>query len=491
MCRGITLLVVLTHDDSTVGGGPERELRRLIATSPAGAQLPSVRELTRRHRASPLTVQRAVTRLEQEGLVRAEPGRGTFVAERSASPTSDPAWQTLALGARGLPAVALADLLAPAPADTIPLATGYPDASLQALGLLATATARAARRPHAWSRVPVEGTPELRAWFAHDVGGGADPADVLVTPGGQAALATTMRALASPGDPVLVESPTYIGALEAARLAGLRAVPVPSDAGGVRTDALERALAATGASIVVLQPLVANPTGATLAADRRADVLALIREAGAFLVEDDYARSLVEPDRAPHPLWCDDADGHVVHVRSLTKSVAPGLRICGVLARGPAAERLRNTRLVDDFFVSGVLQEAAIGVVTSPGWRRHVSQLRLALATRMEAAVAGIAAWDGAQLVSRPLGGFVLWVRLPDHLDDEAFTREALQQGVVVSPGRRWFVAEPTGAFVRLSVAAADVAQVRRALGILAQLGATPIARESPRGREVTRRARV
>ena len=445
-------------------------MRRLVEAAAPGTQLPSVRELTRRHRASPLTVQRIVTRLEQEGLVRAEPGRGTFVAERGPAPVLDPGWQTLALGARGLPAVALADLLAPAPTGAIPLATGYPDPSLQALGLLATATARAARRPDAWSRVPVEGTPELRAWFAREVGGGADPADVLVTPGGQAALATAMRALASPGDPVLVESPTYIGALEAARLAGLRAVPLPTDAGGVRPDALERALAATGASLVVLQPLVANPTGATLAADRREQVLGLLRDAGAFCVEDDYARDLVDPAVAPRPLWCDDADGHVVYVRSLTKSVAPGLRICGVLARGPAGERLRNTRLVDDFFVSGVLQETAVGVVTAPGWRRHLGQLRQALAARVDAAVDGIGRWEGAHLVTRPLGGFVLWVRLPDHHDDVAVATEALRRGVVVSPGRRWFAAEPTGSFVRLSVAAAEVAQVRRALGVLARL---------------------
>lgn len=459
---------------NTVMAGPEGELRRLIAGSPVGTRLPSVRDLTKRHRASPLTVQRVVTRLEQEGLVRAEPGRGTFVAPQPMQAAFDPGWQTLALGARGLPAVALAELVDPAPAGTIPLATGYPDESLQALGLLATATARAARRPRAWSRVPVAGTPELRAWFARDVGG-ADPDDVLVTPGGQAALATILRALASPGDPVLVESPTYIGAVEAARLAGLRPVPVPTDAGGIRPEALERALASTGATLVQLQPLVANPTGVTLALDRRAAVMDVARAAGAFIVEDDYARDLVAPDRAPAPLWRDDHDGHVVYVRSLTKSVAPGLRICGVLARGPAGDRLRNTRLVDDFFVSGVLQEAAVEVVTAPGWRRHLTQLRDALSGRLDAAIAGVQAWDGATLAVRPIGGFVVWVQLPEHRspdlrDDEAFARAAAARGVMVSPGSRWFVGEPTGRFVRLSVAAADAAQVRRAMRVLAEI---------------------
>lgn len=450
--------------------GPEAELRRLIAVSAAGTRLPSVRDLTRRHRASPLTVQRVVTRLEQEGLVRAEPGRGTFVAERERPAAFDPGWQTLALGARGLPAVALAELVEPAPAGAIPLATGYPDESLQPLGLLATATARAARRPQAWSRVPVEGLADLRAWFARDLGGGATPDDVLITPGGQAALATIYRALASPGDPVLVESPTYIGTVEAARLAGLRPVPVPTDAGGLRPEALERALATTGATLVQLQPLVANPSGATLALDRRAAVLDAARAAGAFVIEDDYARDLVDPTRAPAPLWRDDADGHVVHVRSLTKSIAPGMRICGVLARGPAGDRLRNTRLVDDFFVSGVLQETAVEVVTSPGWRRHLTQLRDALSARMDAAIAGVHAWPGATLAVRPLGGFVVWVQLPEHRDEEAFARAAASAGVMVSPGRRWFVGEPTGRYIRLSVAAADPAQVTRALATLARL---------------------
>ena len=124
--------------------------------------------------------------------------------------------------------------------------------------------ARAARRPAAWSRGPVEGLEELRAWFAREAGGHVRAHDVVVCPGGQAALSTAFRALAAPGEPVLVESPTYQGAVAAARAAGLRAVPVPADATACGPDLLADAFALTGARVFYCQPLYANPHGATL-----------------------------------------------------------------------------------------------------------------------------------------------------------------------------------------------------------------------------------
>jgi DNA-binding transcriptional MocR family regulator len=115
---------------------------------------------------------------------------------------------------------------------------------------------------------------------------------VLICSGGQAALGTTLRALARPGDVLLVESPTYIGALAAARNAGLTVLPVPADNDGVRPDLLAEALTRTGARLVYLQPLYANPHGATLAPERRAAVLDAVAQAGAFIIEDDWARDM-------------------------------------------------------------------------------------------------------------------------------------------------------------------------------------------------------
>ena len=103
--------------------------------------------------------------------------------------------------------------------------------------------------------------------------------NVLITPGGQAALSAAFRHLCAPGDPVIVESPTYVGALAVARAAGLSMVPVPGDRDGVLPDVLADALARTGARLVYLQPRYANPAGAVLAPDRREAVLAAVRAA--------------------------------------------------------------------------------------------------------------------------------------------------------------------------------------------------------------------
>jgi DNA-binding transcriptional MocR family regulator len=258
------------------------------------------------------------------------------------------------------------------------------------------------------------------------------------------------------GDAVLVESPTYLGAIVAARAAGLRVVPVPADADGVRPDLLAEALRRTGARVVYCQPLYANPHGSVLAADRRAAVLDAVRAAGAFLVEDDWARDLSAGEDPPPPLAADDRDGHVVYIRSLTKSAAPGLRVAAIGARGAAGARLRGARIVDDFFVSGPLQEAALEIVSSPAWRRHHRRLRTELRIRRDALLEAVARHlPQLEPPAVPSGGLHLWLALPDGTDDVAVSAAAAAEGVVVFPGRPWFPAEPPAPFLRLTYAAA------------------------------------
>ena len=236
----------------------------------------------------------------------------------------------------------LAELLATPPGETLALSSGYLDPRLQPTAAMAAALARAGRRPGAWERGPVEGVAALRAWFAREAGGRFGAHDVVICPGGQAALVTAVRALAPPGGSVVVESPTYRGALAAVRAAGLTPVPVPSDADGVRPEMLADALERTGARVAYLQPLHANPHGADLSAERRAAVMEVAARSGAFLIEDDWARDLTIDGPAPAPLAADDPDGHVVYVRSLSKGASPGLRVAAVAARGPAGVRLRS-----------------------------------------------------------------------------------------------------------------------------------------------------
>ncbi|TNC09923.1 PLP-dependent aminotransferase family protein [Methylobacterium terricola] len=431
-------------------------LRDAIAAAGPGARLPSVRALVTEHRVSPATVERAFAQLVGEGLIEPRPGQGTFVRERTdgAAASADFSWQSAALGAARADGRSLGALLALPPPGSLILSMGYLPADLQASSLLANALRHTAGRPELWDRLPVDGLEPLRAWFAREVGRGTvySPHDVIVCGGGQAAIATTFRALVPPGHPVLVEMPTYTGAISAARAAGLELVPVGMDEKGVRPELLADAFQRTGARAFYSQPTFSNPAGTVLPAERRAAVLDIAAEARAFVIEDDWARDLDLTGTAPAPLAAGDRHGHVVYIRSLAKSAAPGLRVAAVMARGAASARLKSARGSDDFFVSGPLQAAALAVVTAPGWKRHLNAARAALIERRDVMVGALRAELRDHVTFRvPGGGMHLWLRLPDHVPDGELAAEMDRRGVIVSAGRAWFPADPDGAFLRLT----------------------------------------
>lgn len=447
-------------------------LREVAGTMRPGERLPSTRELTARYGVSPVTLSRALAVLAAEGVLSTRPGSGTYVAERAARAAEPPdlSWQTIALGDRTVDPTSVAFLLQAEPAGAMSLAGGYPHPSLLPNRALGSALARAGRRPDASERPPPAGIPALRAWFARSAGAAISPEDVLITGGAQAALSAAFRAIVPSGAPVLLESPTYIGAIAVARAARLRTVPVPIDEHGVRPDLLAAAFAATGARLFYCQPTFHNPTGTVLAHHRREQVLAAARAAGAFVIEDDFARWLSHERPAPAPLLTDDIDGRVVHIASLTKATSPNLRVGALIARGPVAERLRALRLVDDFFVPRLLQEAALELVSAPAWRGHLVRLAAGLAERRTALLAALTDQLPEVRVSRlPAGGLHLWARLPDHVDDLALAAQARAAGVPVGPGRPYFSAEPPAPYLRLSFAAVrDVGELCQAVHRLA-----------------------
>jgi DNA-binding transcriptional MocR family regulator len=448
------------NDDSSaavVADSLRRELHRFAV----GEKLPSSRTLVDRFCVSPVTVSRALAALAAEGLVVTRPGAGTYRAPDHAPDAHpvDTSWQQVALTAEDPEAAprvvdasgVLANLAMP-PAGVIAFNGGYLHPTLRPDQALGAALARAARRPGAWERPPVEGLTALRAWFGREAGTG--PAQVLVTAGGQAALTTALRALAPPGAAILVESPTYPGALAVARAAGLRPVPVPVDADGVRPELLADAFAASGARVFFCQPLFQNPTGAVLAAGRRRQVLDIAHAAGAFVVEDDFARRLGHGGPLPPPLITEDRHGTVVHVTSLTKPTSPSLRVGALIACGPVLERLRAIQVVDSFFVPRPLQEATLELVGAPAWPRHLRAVTAGLRERRDAMLTALnRRLPGLAPDPAPSGGYHLWLCLPDGTDETALTGAALRAGLALAPGRPNFPAEAPAPFIRVTFA--------------------------------------
>ena len=144
----------------------------------------------------------------------------------------------------------------------------------------------------------------------------------------------------------------------------------------------------------------------------------------------------------------------MIHITSLDEGRAPSLRIGAIAARGPALARLRAARVVEDFFVSGPLQEAAIELLGAPAWPRHLKRLRTALRERRDVLVAAVDRELGPGRITPPGGGMHVWARLDPGEDDVALAERAYRAGVRVFAGRPWFPAEPPAPFLRLTFAA-------------------------------------
>ncbi|HEY3711391.1 MAG TPA: PLP-dependent aminotransferase family protein [Amycolatopsis sp.] len=435
-------------------------LRGWLATAPPGARVPSTRALVAEYGASPVTVQKALRRLAGQGVVESRPGVGTFVrATRTARP-NDYGWQTAALGS---PNHRIADqpaALQTVSNDMIALHSGYPDRELLPDRLVRAAFARAARSESPVDRPATAGLPALQAWFAAELESvtpagtsPVTPGDVVIIPGSQGGLSTAFRALAGAGRPLLVESPTYWGAILAAAQAGVDLVPVPSGPGGPDPEALSRLFAQSGARAFYAQPSFASPTGALWSPELTGRVLDVVRHHGAFLIEDDAAHDFgITAD--PRPVAALDDGGHVVYLRSLSKSVSPAVRVAALVARGPARKRILADTQAESMYVSGVLQAVALDVVTQPAWRTHLRRLRHQLKARRDLLAAGLREHaPAARLEALPQGGLNLWARLPDTVDLDRFLRDCTAAGVVIGPGHEWFPAEPTGQFIRLNYA--------------------------------------
>ncbi|AHK35030.1 transcriptional regulator [Rhodococcus opacus PD630] len=452
-----------------------------IAQAPPGARLPSTRSLVAEYAASPVTVQKALRTLTAQGLIESRPGVGTFVrAVRTARPL-DYGWQTAALRSPPSRLPSLSTPMRRASNDVIALHAGYPDRELLPERLIRSALTRAARSDAALSPSPAAGLPELQSWFAHELGSatpvGVTPptaSDVIVLPGSQSGLSSVFRALVPFGQPLLMESPTYWGAILAAAQAGVHVVPVPSGPDGPDPDELARAFEETGARVFYAQPNYANPTGAQWSNTLAENILEVVRANGAFLVEDDWAHDF-GIDTNSNPVAAHDDAGHVVYLRSLTKSVSPSIRIAAVIARGPARERILADRGASSMYVSGLLQAAALDVVTQPGWQTHLRNLRQQLRARRDLLVTGLREHvPRAHLTNVPKGGLNLWVRLPDATNLTQLVRDCEAAGVLIAPGVEWFPAEPAGPFIRLNYSGTNPGAFPEGLRVIGDKLAAP-----------------
>lgn len=415
---------------------------------PPGTRLPAERELARELALSRTTIVAAYDRLRLAGLARSRQGSGTRVAARRPGLTQA---YLAPLDATDSDAVLLpttstapsVGLLTPLVDDAIELTIG----ALPAGSIVAEAMAAAVRDdlPALMldSGYDPFGLPALReqiAAYLTRLGVPTDPDQVLVTSGAQQALHLIGSQLGGPGSSVVMENPSYIGAIDAFRTTGNRLIPIPVDDDGARVEVIGLLGTSAPVRLVYVIPTFQNPTGAVMPESRRRELARLAGESG-FQVVEDLTPDLTLGVDSPPPIAAFDPGDRVITVGSLSKLAWGGLRVGWVRAPRAVIDRLVAGKIVADHSSSLVTQ--AIGARVFERLDEVAKRSRQAGAERRSVLMSALAQRLPEWTWTEPKGGLSLWVRLPG-ADAVAFSRLAATLGVVVRPGP---LASPDGGF--------------------------------------------
>jgi 2-aminoadipate transaminase len=357
--------------------------------------------------------------------------------------------------------------------DVISLAGGLPAADVLPRERIAVATERALGAPASVQYGQTAGLARLRAAVAaHEsarLGRPVAAADVVVTSGSQQALDLLARALLDPGDPVVVEDPCYVGALQVLQAAGAAVHAVPLDREGMDLDALEARLrAGLRPRLVHTVSSFHNPRGVTLAPERRVRLAALADRYGFVVVEDDPYGLLAFDGVPPVPVAAHGE--RVVRLGSASKILAPALRVgwlTGPAAVCAAVERLKQCT---DLCGSTLTQAVAAELLADGPWlTAHLERLRTAGAARAAAFTAAVDdAFGGAVTRSTPTGGMFCWLEFPAGTDTAALLPHAVARGVAFVPGSAFAVGRPLTAAARCCFATEPAPVLRDAVARLA-----------------------
>ncbi len=353
--------------------------------------------------------------------------------------------------------------------EVISFAGGLPSPASFPVDALARAAVRVFAR-HAEAALqygPTEGYAPLREWIAARHGVAAER--VLITTGSQQALDLLGKVLIDPGSAVLVETPTYLGALQAFSLYEPLFRALRSDDDGPVPEALDAAQA-QGARFLYAQPNFQNPTGRRMPLARRRALVERARELGVLLVEDDPYGDLAYDGAQLPSLLSMHPDG-VVYLGSFSKVLAPGLRLGYLIAPPPLARKLAQAKQAADLHSPTLVQVLAYESVREGLLEQHLGAVRALYAAQCEAMLAALARCMPAGVRwNRPQGGMFIWVTLPAGMDAGALLQRAIERNVAFVPGAAFHVGEAACNTLRLAFVTVPAERIERGVRVLGEL---------------------
>jgi DNA-binding transcriptional MocR family regulator len=436
-------------------------MRRLIETEALkpGVKLPATRELAVEVGVDRATIVAAYDELVAQGFATAHVGQGTFVAP----PPRGPQYQPDAAVAESTPgeinwqqcfsrAARLSGDWRPPDVsgygtgkELISFAGGMPDSSLFPIDAFRQVMHEVLRTEGQalLQYSPASGYPPLRRYLAEYLvrkGIVVSEAEILIVNGSQQGIDLVARTLLDPGDRVVVEGPSYPGALQIFRAYQAEVLTVPVGDDGIRRDLVEGLLHRLDPKCLYVMPTFQNPTGVTVSLEGRRELLAIAAKAQVPIIEDDFHNELRYDGAPVIPLRGLDRKGLVIAVGTFSKILFPGLRVGWIVAPPEVMERLIVAKRVSDFHTSALIQAAIYHFCRRRLLDRHMERMRLEYRHRRDTLLEALQRWCPAPVTwTYPQGGFSLLVTLPSGLDTQSLLPEAASAGVLYTPGTLFY----------------------------------------------------
>ncbi|MGZ0041343.1 MocR-like pyridoxine biosynthesis transcription factor PdxR [Paenibacillus ottowii] len=425
-----------------------------------GVKLPSVRTLSKQLGVSLVTVVKAYQELEQEGFIQSIQGRGTFVHTKTKESTDhileDSLSQDWQLSVQDyLPRSQFSQFhdvpekihLSSSMIDPALLPIQHMERELQQLiqegGMIFSKYGE------------VQGDMELRMvmqGYLHQRGISTHPANLLITSGSQQAIDLIARTFVGPGDVVVLEAPTYPGAIDIFRGRGVTILTVPVDHEGMRMDLLQHLCDIYRPKIIYTVPTFQNPTGTVMSNKRRRTLLEMAQNMQMIIIEDDPWSEIYFDQKPPAPIKSLDTHGHVIYIKGLSKTVAPGCRIGVLSASGSIFKRLVAAKANTDLGTPLMTQKLLVPFLQSTTLVNHMDKLRTILKKRRDLVI-DILSQHCPEGVSWyiPGGGLNIWISLPSWMQSHHILVEAKKKQISFLPGSTCFPVEHENHHIRLT----------------------------------------
>lgn len=443
-----------------------------------GEKILSVRRASVAEDVSFSTILQAYMTLEDRGLIEARPQSGFYVRlqPRALPPEPDVSNPPLTATSVNVSATIRRIQAALSDPEIVPLGGAVPSQDLLPVRRLNRALASAARKSQGPQHTygPIAGHSELRRQIARramDSGCNLRGEDILVTFGCMEAIQLSLRAVASPGDVIAVESPTYYAFLQMIEALKMKAVEIPTDPRtGIRIPSLVNAIRKYKIKACLLVTNFNNPLGSSMPPGAKKEIVELLARKEIPLIEDDIYGEIYFGEQRPRVCKSYDKKGLVLLCSSFSKVLSPAYRV-GWVAPGRFWPQVEQLKFTGTYTTATPTQMAVAELMSNGGYDHHLRRIRNAYARQVQSMIDAVAKYFPAGTrVTRPQGGFVVWVELPKGIDAMKFHELALREKISTAPGPIFSARGQYGNFIRLNCSHPWSEQIEQAVFVLGRL---------------------